>query len=154
MLSGFPNIDQLSETEARVELERLGTQLDEANIAYHRDDNPSISDAEFDALKIKIAAIEARFPKLISAESPSQKVGAAPAAGFSKVTHAIRMLSLSNGFDDDDIVEFGVSIRKYLGLPPDAPLAFTAEPKIDGYLCRCGMKMANWCRQQHGAMAR
>ena len=88
----------------------------EANQAYHGADAPEISDAEYDALKARNAAIEARFPDLKRADSPSEQVGAAPSDGFAKVTHAVRMLSLGNAFDDEDITEFDARIRKYLGL--------------------------------------
>ncbi|WP_417248832.1 NAD-dependent DNA ligase LigA [Celeribacter sp.] len=125
-------VDALDEAEARVELERLARELARANAAYHTDDAPVIDDATYDALKRRNAAIEARFPHLKRADSPSEQVGAAPAEGFGKITHAVRMMSLANAFNDEDVVEFDRSIRKYLGLSSDAPLAYTAEPKIDG----------------------
>ena len=126
------DIDALTETEAAAELERLARVLGEANAAYHPRDMPEISDAEYDQLKQLNAAIEARFPALKRGDSPSDQVGAAVAEGFSKITHAVRMLSLSNAFDSEDVQEFDTSIRKYLGLGAEAPLAYTAEPKIDG----------------------
>ncbi len=125
-------VEALTESEAKVELERLAKRLFKANHAYHSEDNPDLSDAEYDALKARNAAIESRFAHLKRADSPSEQVGAAPAEGFSKVTHAKRMLSLSNAFEDADVLEFDQSIRSYLGLSDDAPLAYTAEPKIDG----------------------
>ncbi|MCZ4351465.1 NAD-dependent DNA ligase LigA [Roseovarius aestuarii] len=125
-------VNALSEEEARAELARLAELLTQANAAYHRDDAPEISDADYDAAKARNAEIEARFPALKRADSPSDVVGAAPADGFSKVTHVVRMLSLGNAFDPDDITEFDARIRKYLGFGPSAPLAYTAEPKIDG----------------------
>ncbi|WP_050927778.1 NAD-dependent DNA ligase LigA [Aestuariivita boseongensis] len=127
-----PDISTLSEDEARAELERLAKALAEANAAYHQKDAPEISDAEYDALKLRNEAIEAAFPHLKRADSPSDQVGATPSDGFAKVTHAVRMLSLGNAFDEEDVEAFKTSIRKYLGLGPDASLAFTAEPKIDG----------------------
>ncbi len=126
------DIDALTEAEAAAELEHLARVIGEANAAYHSRDEPEISDAEYDALKRRNAAIEARFPDLKREDSPSDQVGATVADGFSKVPHAVRMLSLSNAFDDEDIREFDTSVRKYLGLGVDAPLAYTAEPKIDG----------------------
>lgn len=126
------DIDALTETEAAAELERLARVLGEANAAYHTRDMPEISDAEYDRLKQLNAAIEARFPALKRGDSPSDQVGAAVAEGFSKITHAVRMLSLSNAFDSEDVQEFDTSVRKYLGLGAEAPLAYTAEPKIDG----------------------
>ncbi len=126
------DIQSLTEAEAAVELARLAELLARANAAYYRDDAPEISDADYDALKRRNAAIEARFPNLKRANSPSEQVGATPSEGFQKITHSIRMLSLGNAFDDEDVTEFDTSIRKYLGLAADAPLEYTAEPKIDG----------------------
>ncbi|WP_428925149.1 NAD-dependent DNA ligase LigA [Marinibacterium sp. SX1] len=125
-------VDTLTEAEARAELARLAAILNRANTAYHQDDAPEIADAEYDALKIRNADIEARFPGLKRDDSPSDQVGAAPAEGFAKIAHSVRMMSLANAFADDDIADFDTSIRKYLGLGAEAPLAYTAEPKIDG----------------------
>ncbi len=125
-------VDQLDEDQARAELARLAEILNRANLAYHTRDAPEISDAEYDALKRRNAAIEARFPHLKRADSPSDIVGAAPAEGFSKVKHAVRMLSLGNAFSDEDVYDFDARIRKFLGLDADADLTYTAEPKIDG----------------------
>ncbi len=125
-------VQDLTETQARAELEHLAVLLDQANADYHGHDAPRISDAEYDRLKLRNARIEAQFPALKRDDSPSNKVGAAAASGFSKVTHDVAMLSLSNAFDDEDVIDFDARIRKYLGLPPDVDLAYTAEPKIDG----------------------
>ena len=125
-------VEALTEAEAGAELARLAEEISRANAAYHAEDAPEISDAAYDALRRRNAAIEARFPGLARADSPSGQVGAAPAEGFSKVRHAVRMLSLSNAFEDGDIRDFDDSMRRYLGLAPEAPLACTAEPKIDG----------------------
>ncbi|WP_306045198.1 NAD-dependent DNA ligase LigA [Nioella sp. MMSF_3534] len=122
----------VTEAEAPARLRELAEAIARANDAYHRQDAPEISDAEYDALKRENAALEARFPALKRADSPTDQVGAAPAEGFSKVTHAVRMLSLGNAFEEGDVAEFARFIRNFLGLAPDAPLAFTAEPKIDG----------------------
>ncbi|WP_179379736.1 NAD-dependent DNA ligase LigA [Jannaschia marina] len=122
----------MTEAEARTELDRLAAALGRANQAYHAEDAPEIDDATYDALKRRNAAIEARFPDLKLADSPSDQVGAAPAEGFGKIRHAERMLSLGNAFDAADVAEFDARIRRYLDLPSDAPLAYTAEPKIDG----------------------
>ncbi len=122
--------DELTEEGARAELARLAEALSAANRAYHTEDAPEISDADYDALKRRNAAIEARFPALKRADSPSDQVGAAPAEGFQKVTHAQRMLSLGNAFSDEDVADFDRSVRRYLGT--EEPLAYTAEPKIDG----------------------
>lgn len=125
-------VDQLTETEAREELRALSDILAQANRAYHTQDAPEMSDAEYDRLKHRNAAIEARFPTLKRADSPSEQVGAALAEGFSKVRHDVRMLSLANAFEDVDIKDFDESIRRYLGLKDDEALDYTAEPKIDG----------------------
>ena len=117
---------------AAARLAELAESLSAANRAYHQNDAPEISDAEYDALKRENAALEAAFPELKRADSPSDQVGAAVAEGFSKITHAERMLSLGNAFDAEDVAEFVSFIRRYLGLSAEAPLAFTAEPKIDG----------------------
>ena len=125
-------LQELSEEEAKAELARLADLLGRANAAYHTQDAPDLSDAEYDRLKRRNQAIEERFPGLKRADSPSDKVGATPAEGFGKVRHDVAMLSLGNAFEDEDVVDFDARIRKYLGLPGGTPLAFTAEPKIDG----------------------
>lgn len=125
-------VEALTPEQAEAELARLSAALHAANLAYHREDTPDISDAEYDALKQRNLAIEARFPALKRDDSPSEVVGAPVAEGFGKVQHAVRMLSLGNAFDDQDVLGFDAGIRKYLGLAADAALAYTAEPKIDG----------------------
>ncbi len=131
-MANAPDVATLNKDEARTELARLAAVIAAANEAYYRKDSPELSDAEFDALKQRNAAIEAVFPDLKRPDSPSEQVGAAPSDGFQKVTHRVPMLSLGNAFDDEDAREFDRSIRKYLGLGDEAPLAYTAEPKIDG----------------------
>jgi len=126
------SIADLTISDARAELADLAKKLNAANVAYHGKDAPGISDAEFDTLKQRNAEIEQRFPDLIREDSPSKQIGAPVQDGFSKVTHAQRMMSLGNAFNDEDVSDFDQSIRKYLGLADSAPLAFTAEPKIDG----------------------
>jgi len=125
-------IETMTEAEAAQELARLAGLLAQANLAYHTLDAPEISDADYDALKQRNAEIEARFPHLKRPDSPSEQVGARPGEGFSKVSHAVRMMSLGNAFDDADVADFDRSIRKYLGLDVETALAYTAEPKIDG----------------------
>ncbi|MEL6914993.1 MAG: NAD-dependent DNA ligase LigA [Pseudomonadota bacterium] len=125
-------IEDLTESEAAEELAVLAGKLARANRAYHTDDAPEISDADYDALKARNAAIEARFPDLMREDSPSEQVGAAVNEAFGKVTHAVRMMSLANAFDDADVAEFDARTRKYLGVGAEAGLAYTAEPKIDG----------------------
>ena len=123
-------VDQLTEAEARAELARLAQAISAANTAYHTQDAPVISDADYDALKQRNAALEQRFPTLKRADSPSEKVGAPTAEGFGKVQHSVRMLSLENAFEDSDVTDFDDRVRKYLGAA--GSLFYTAEPKIDG----------------------
>ncbi|MFC3179789.1 NAD-dependent DNA ligase LigA [Cypionkella sinensis] len=123
-------VEHLTEAEARAELARLAEAIAAANRAYHTLDAPEISDAEFDALKRRNLAIEAQYPALKRADSPTEQVGAAVAEGFGKVLHDVRMLSLENAFADSDITDFDDRVRKYLGT--QAALTYTAEPKIDG----------------------
>jgi DNA ligase (NAD+) len=125
-------VSELTEGQAQAELAWLAELIAQANQKYHAEDAPDISDAEYDALKARNYAIEQRFPNLKRSDSPSEQVGARPADGFSKVTHAVRMMSLGNAFEDEDVADFTRSIRKYLGLDDAVPVAFTAEPKIDG----------------------
>ncbi len=130
--SAVIDVEGMSVAEAKAELARLAGEIAAANLAYHGEDAPDISDAAYDALKRRNAAIEARFSELKRPDSPSEQVGAAASEGFGKVRHAVRMLSLENAFDDDEVAEFDQRIRRFLGLSDDAPLAYTAEPKIDG----------------------
>lgn len=125
-------VDSLTEEEAKAELERLALEIAEADELYYNQAAPTLTDADYDALRLRNAAIEARFPHLKRADSPSERIGAAPADGFAKVTHSRPMLSLSNAFDDDDVVEFLTRVRRFLGLAEDAEVAVLAEPKIDG----------------------
>lgn len=126
------DVDGLTETEAAAELARLAAEIARHDRAYHELDVPEITDAEYDALRRRNAAIEARFPELIRPDSPSRRVGAAPEGGFAKVRHRVPMLSLDNAFDADDFAEFCARARRFLGLAAEAPLPFVAEPKIDG----------------------
>ena len=125
-------VADLTAAQAAEELAWLAEQLTQANTAYHRDAAPELSDAAYDALNRRTAAIEAQFTDLKREDSPSDMVGGAVAEGFGKVQHAVRMLSLGNAFDDGDVQEFDQRIRKYLGLDMETPLTYTAEPKIDG----------------------
>ena len=126
------SVDDLDENTARMELERLAVELGAHDKRYYQDDAPVVSDAEYDALRVRNTAIEARFPHLVRADSPNARVGAAPSEKFDKVTHAVPMLSLGNAFADDDVTEFCERIRRFLGIDENEALAFTAEPKIDG----------------------
>ncbi len=113
----------------------LAAEVARHNRLYHSDDAPEISDAEYDALVRENAALEAEFPQLVRADSPSKLVGAAPAAHLAKVPHARPMLSLDNAFSDEDVREFVARVRRFLNLAEDEPVPLTAEPKIDGLSC-------------------
>jgi DNA ligase (NAD+) len=128
-------VDELTMEQAAAELAALAADIAHHDRLYHQDDRPLIDDAGYDALVRRNAAIEARFPDLRRSDSPSLRVGAAPAAGFRKVRHAQPMLSLGNAFSPEDVDEFVARIRRFLVLADDAPLAFVAEPKIDGLSC-------------------
>jgi DNA ligase (NAD+) len=125
-------VEQLTEEEAQAELTALAAEIAHHDEAYHRHDAPEISDAAYDALVSRNRAIEARFPELVRADSPSRRVGAEAAEGFAKLRHGVPMLSLDNAFGDDDFREFCARIRRFLGLPADQVLDFVGEPKIDG----------------------
>jgi DNA ligase (NAD+) len=125
-------IDKLTPADAKAELMRLALEISLHDKRYYQQDSPSVSDAEYDELRKRNAAIEARFPELIRADSPSKRVGAAPSRGFAKVRHSVPMLSLDNAFSDDDVRDFVGRIRRFLKLSDDEKIEFSAEPKIDG----------------------
>src|SRR5579862_562928 len=126
------SVEDLNEKQAKAEHARLAAEIAEHDRRYYQEDAPAVSDAEYDALRRRYNEIEARFPRLRTSESLSQHVGAAPSARFAKVRHAVPMLSLDNAFADEDVVEFVGRIRRFLRLPDDEAIAFSAEPKIDG----------------------
>jgi len=125
----------MTEVEVAEELEWLASDIARHNRLYHAEDAPEISDADYDAMVRRNAELEAQFPHLVRADSPSGQVGAAPAAHLSKVRHALPMLSLENAFSADEVAEFLARIRRFLSLAPDEEVALTAEPKIDGLSC-------------------
>ena len=120
--------------EARTEHERLSAQVAAHDIAYHQQDTPTIPDADYDALRRRLESLEKRFPELAEG-SVSRRVGAAPAEKFAKVRHVVPMLSLGNIFQPDEAEDFVARVRRFLGLGDAAPVAITAEPKIDGLSC-------------------
>jgi DNA ligase (NAD+) len=130
-----PPVETLTPLEARAEHARLAEEIAAHDRRYYQDDAPTVSDAEYDALRRRYEALEAGFPELATSESLTRKVGAAPAEKFARVKHAVPMLSLGNVFSDEEVHEFVARVRRFLGLSDDAPLAFTAEPKIDGLSC-------------------
>ena len=127
--------DGITEAEAANRLMRLAKAIARHNKLYHDRDAPEISDAEFDALVRENAELEARFPHLVRADSPSRVVGAAPSSALAKVPHARPMLSLENAFSESEVREFVARVRRFLNLPDSEPVAMTAEPKIDGLSC-------------------
>src|SRR5438067_5851357 len=131
-------VELLTEEEAAAELARLAAEIAHHDQLYYAKDQPEISDAAYDELRRRNNAIEARFPELIRADSPSRRVGAAPAAGFAKVTHRLPMLSLENAFAEEDVRDFFATVRNFFRRPEDLALVaedaieVVAEPKIDG----------------------
>lgn len=128
-------VERLSEEGAAAELAWLAAEIDRHDRLYYRDAAPEITDAEYDALRARNLALEQRFPALIRPDSPSLRVGAAPVEAFVKVVHSLPMLSLDNAMEPEGVREFVARIRRFLNLPPDEPLDFVAEPKIDGLSC-------------------
>ena len=131
-MSARKPVDKLTDSEAVRELERLANEIAEHDRRYHGEDAPTISDADYDALRRRNDEIEKRFPKLVRADSPSHRVGASVSEKFAKVVHARPMLSLDNAFSDEDVHDFAVRVRRFLGLKESDKLTLTAEPKIDG----------------------
>src|SRR5262245_3693066 len=125
-------IEALTEAEAKAELARLAKEIAHHDALYYRQDAPEISDADYDALRLRNSEIEARFPALRRADSPSKRVGAAPVEAFGKVRHAVPMLSLGNAFADEEVAEFAARVRRFLGLDGAEAVEVVAEPKIDG----------------------
>ena len=139
-------VEKLTTRQAEAELERLAAEIAAHDRRYYQEDAPSVSDAIYDALRKRNEAIERRFPQLIRPDSPSRRVGAAPAQKFAKVRHSVPMLSLGNAFSDDEIAEFVERVRRFLRFTPDQKIVFTAEPKIDGLSCTL--------RYEHGRLTR
>jgi DNA ligase (NAD+) len=126
------SVDTLTKAQAKVEHKRLTLEIERHDKAYYQEDAPKISDAEYDALRKRLNAIERRFPEFVSSQSPSQKIGAAPSGQFRKVRHAVPMLSLDNAFAEQDVLDFVGRIRRFLKLGENERIDFSAEPKIDG----------------------
>ncbi|WP_206239731.1 NAD-dependent DNA ligase LigA [Novosphingobium terrae] len=135
-MSDPQDLSSLNDADAANELMRLARQINRARQKYHLDDAPEIEDAAYDALIRRNEALEAAFPHLKRADSPTDKVGFEVAASpLSKVTHDVRMMSLDNAFSDEELAEFVARVRRFLALPEDAAVPMTAEPKIDGLSC-------------------
>ncbi|MBT7942033.1 MAG: NAD-dependent DNA ligase LigA [Alphaproteobacteria bacterium] len=129
---GVTPVQDLTPLEATLEIELLSRKLNGFDDAYYQNDAPTISDGDYDTLRQRLIDLEAAFPELAKADSPSQKVGAPVAAGFAKIAHAVPMLSLGNAFNDDDVAEFVERVRRFLGLGEDETVEIVCEPKIDG----------------------
>jgi DNA ligase (NAD+) len=134
----------LTAAQAKAELKRLAYEIALNDKRYYQEDAPKITDAAYDALRERNAAIEARFPHLVRSDSPSKRVGAAPTGRFKKVRHAVPMLSLDNAMAEQDVVDFVARIRRFLKLSEDEKITFRAEPKIDG--------LSMSLRYEHGAL--
>ena len=126
------SVQRLNQAEAAAELERLATEIARHDQLYYAEDAPQISDADYDKLRQRNQAIEARYPGLVRADSPSRRLGAPPVEAFGKVRHAVPMLSLGNAFNEQDVTDFMARVRRFLGLPQETVIEVTAEPKIDG----------------------
>jgi DNA ligase (NAD+) len=125
-------VEDLGAGEAAREYRRLGEEIAEHDRRYYQDDAPTIADAEYDALRLRYEALEARFPELATGESLTRTVGAAPSEKFTKRRHTVPMLSLGKAYSDEEVGEFVARVRRFLRIADEAPLAFTAEPKVDG----------------------
>src|SRR5436190_12877987 len=125
------DVAKLTKAQAKVEHMRLALELEGHDKRYYQEDAPSVTDAEYDALRQRVNAIEKRFPEFVTSDSPSQKVGAAPSGRFKKVRHTVPMLSLDNAFAEQDVLDFVGRIERFLKLSDDK-IDFSAEPKIDG----------------------
>jgi DNA ligase (NAD+) len=130
--AGNKPAEALSRQEAQAELERLAAEIAHHDELYHGGDAPEISDAQYDGLRRRNLAIEQRFPDLVREDSPSRRVGHAALDKFGKIAHRVPMLSLDNAFSDEDVRDFDGRIRRFLKLPAEQPIAYSAEPKIDG----------------------
>ena len=125
-------VEALTELDAKKEIKSLSMEIRIADAQYYGDDNPVLTDGEYDGLRKRLIALETAFPALIMKDSPTQTVGTKTSSKFGKIKHSVPMLSLDNAFNDEDVTEFVARIKRFLNLAEDTPMAFTAEPKIDG----------------------
>ena len=135
------SVESLTQEEAAAELARLAEEIAGHDRRYHAEDAPTVSDAEYDALKLRNAQIEARFPELIRDDFPSRRVGAAPSAAFAQVQHSRPMLSLDNVFSDEDVVDFVASVRRFLSLAPTPNSCLPPNPRSTACPCRCATRL-------------
>lgn len=122
----------MTEADAKKRIKNLSMEIRAADEQYYNEDNPLLSDADYDALREELSELEAVFPHLVEKNSPTQKVGAKPSGRFEKIKHSVPMLSLDNAFDDGDVRDFVARVKRFLSRAPNSELSFTAEPKIDG----------------------
>ena len=146
-------VDFLTAKQAAAEHARLQVDIAENDQRYYQEDRPRITDAEYDALRERNTAIEARFPNLRTLDSPSRKVGVAPTGRFHKVRHAVPMLSLDNAFAEDDVVDFVDRIRRFLKLD-ETTIPSPPSRRSTACRCRCATKRASWSRPPPAATAR
>ena len=132
MMTDYTAVEDLSGDMAKDELARLAASINEANSAYHGDDNPIMTDAEFDFLKKRNLEIELRFPEYKRSDSPTEKIGSLPSETFSKIKHSKKMFSLANAFKNSDLYDFDEQVRRFLNFGVADPLEYNVEPKIDG----------------------
>ena len=132
MMTDYTAVEDLSGDMAKDQLARLAASINEANSAYHGDDNPIMTDAEFDFLKKRNLEIELRFPEYKRSDSPTEKIGSLPSETFSKIKHSKKMFSLANAFKNSDLYDFDEQVRRFLNFGVADPLEYTVEPKIDG----------------------
>ena len=147
-------VEDLTEKWAKAEYARLEAEITEHDKRYYQQDAPTVTDAEYDAMRKRYVAIEEKFPNLKTLQSLSLKVGAKPARGFAKVRHAVPMLSLDNAFSPEDVTDFVGRIKRFLKLSDDEKIPFTAEPKIDGLSLSLryeGGKLVNGATRGDGA---
>ena len=147
-------VDRLSELEAKGEHAALDDEIAEHDLRYHQEDSPTISDADYDALRRRYEEIETRFPALRAQESRSRRVGAPPSEKFSKVRHRVPMLSLGNAFAEEEVYEFVARVRRFLDLDAENQPAFTAEPKMMGSPAPSATSGAFSPRRRRAATAR
>jgi hypothetical protein len=146
-------VETLTEKQAKAEHARLAEEIAAHDRRYYQEDAPTVSDAEYDRLRQRYAAIEARFPQLRTLDSLTQRVGAAPAARFAKVRHAVPMLSLDNAFADEDVVDFVGRIRRFLRLGEDDRSSSAPGRRSTACRCRCATKAANSSPPRRAATA-
>ncbi len=148
------DVAALTQSQARADYEALAVEIAEHDRRYHAEDSPTITDAEYDALRRRFEAIGARFPALADEQQAAASVGARPSEKFAKVRHRVPMLSLANVFSDGEVEEFLDRVRRFLDWPAERPLAVTAEPKIDGLSCSLRYEAGSWWWPRRAATAR